>query len=225
MADKSLVHYNADGDQLEVFLKQHPNAYSGDFIDHGLTLLRDLETKEIVGYEVTGVIKKWPKAILETVKQMEANATPDAEHVKMLRYFAEVGFGNVLLPEERPWGSYRVLEHSDKYKVKLITMKPNSRMSLQRHAKRAELWRPIEGTGTVSMGYIVDQLTEYDCSFLTNKESPSGVGNFTVIPQGMWHRVKSGPQGLTFIEIQTGNYFGEDDIERADDDYGRISEK
>jgi len=213
MADKPVVWYNQAGDMLEVLFKKHPNAYYGDWIDGGLTLLRDQDTKEIVGYNITGVINKWPKAILATVEEMEKSPTPDLEHVKMLRILAEAGLKDILLPEERPWGNYRVIESSDSYKIKLIIMKPNARMSLQRHAKRSELWKIIEGSGYVYLGECLENIQQYD--FVKQAE----------IPVGYWHRVKSGPEGLTFIEVQTGTYFGEDDIERADDDYGRISEK
>lgn len=212
------VWYNEAGDQLEVQIKDAINCEIGDWVDHGLTLMRDQDTKEIVGYHITGVIKKWPEAIKATLKQLDDNPLTNEEWVKSLRYMADVGFANVLVPEERPWGNYRIIEHHESYKIKLITVKPNCRLSLQRHAKRDELWQVIAGNGTFTCGDSLDSLHD----FPVNITYPN---NIVMISKYQWHRIKAGAEGLQFIEVQTGTYFGEDDIERADDDYGRISNK
>ena len=109
--------------------------------------------------------------------------------------------------EHRPWGFYEVLSDTDTHKVKRITVYPKKRLSLQRHAKRTEHWFFISGEGVVT---------------LDAQEVPvvSGVSvdiNFNVL-----HRVENtGEVNLVYIEVQLGEYFGEDDIERVEDDYGR----
>ena len=109
--------------------------------------------------------------------------------------------------DHRPWGYYLVLADESDHKVKRIVVYPGRRLSLQRHQKRAEHWFVIAGEALV-----------------TRDEEEISVpnGQAVDISQGKWHRVRNpGKTDLVFIEIQTGNYFGEDDIERKEDDYGR----
>lgn len=109
--------------------------------------------------------------------------------------------------DRRPWGYYQVLSDEPDHKVKRIVVYPGQRLSLQRHRRRSEHWYVVSGQATVTR----------------NQESiPVSSGTALDIPQGTWHRVENpGGQNLVFIEVQTGEYFGEDDIERAEDDYGR----
>ena len=109
----------------------------------------------------------------------------------------------------RPWGYYTVLEEGNGYKVKKISVNPGHKLSLQRHQKRAEHWVVIEGTAKVTNGH---------------KEVLLKANESTFIPQGEKHRLENpGTTPLVIIEVQTGAYLGEDDIERFDDIYGRIS--
>ncbi|MCX7857107.1 MAG: glycosyltransferase [Deltaproteobacteria bacterium] len=110
--------------------------------------------------------------------------------------------------DKRPWGFYEILVDSDQHKVKRITVYPEQRLSYQRHKKRSEHWFILHGLARVTKdGH------DY---FLSN-------GDHIDIPCGAWHRIKNeGKEPLVFIEIQTGQYFGEDDIERIEDDYGRV---
>ena len=112
---------------------------------------------------------------------------------------------------ERPWGSYLVLhEQSDSHKVKIIEVSPGQRLSLQSHALRAEHWYVVAGTGIATLD---DELI------------PITAGSSVDIPAGTRHRLQASPGSvLTLIEVQQGSYFGEDDITRYDDDYGRTSE-
>jgi mannose-6-phosphate isomerase len=111
--------------------------------------------------------------------------------------------------EERPWGSYTVLDDQDTYKVKSISVKPGQRLSYQKHAHRAEHWFVVAGTATVTL----------DGAILTVPR-----GQYIDIPCGSAHRMENqGPTDLVFIEVQQGDYFGEDDIVRLEDDYGRVS--
>ena len=107
----------------------------------------------------------------------------------------------------RPWGYFVVLSDETDHKVKRIVVDPGKRLSLQRHRRRAEHWHVVRGEGLVTRG--TDQI-------------PVGEGDSLDIPMGAIHRVQNvGSAPLVFIEVQRGDYFGEDDIERFEDDFGR----
>ena len=111
--------------------------------------------------------------------------------------------------EHRPWGFYEVLsgDRAD-HKVKRITVWPGKRLSLQYHARRSEHWVVIAGEGLVSVDDALRKL---------------GPGQSIEIPLGSPHRIENiGDEPLVFIEVQRGEYFGEDDIVRIEDDFGRI---
>lgn len=109
--------------------------------------------------------------------------------------------------EERPWGSFENIFESDKCKVKKIIIKPNKRPSYQYHLKRSEIWHIIQGNGIVT---------------LEGEDIEIQIGSSVMVPIGSKHRVfNNGETDLIFIEIQSGTYFGEDDIVRVEDDYGR----
>ena len=111
--------------------------------------------------------------------------------------------------EERPWGSFAILDEGENYKVKRLEVLPGKRLSYQRHSRRAEHWFVVRGTAKVTLN---------DAEILVE------CGNALDIPTGSAHRVENseGSENLVIIETQTGDYFGEDDIERLDDDFGRI---
>ncbi|HSE16082.1 MAG TPA: phosphomannose isomerase type II C-terminal cupin domain [Pyrinomonadaceae bacterium] len=109
--------------------------------------------------------------------------------------------------DRRPWGTYTVLEEDRGFKVKRIEVLPGKRLSYQKHAQRAEHWYVVEGTATVT---------------LDGEEITVRAGEAIDIPIGAAHRVANTNEGnLIFIEVQRGNYLGEDDITRLEDDYGR----
>ncbi len=108
----------------------------------------------------------------------------------------------------RPWGSYTILEDAEDCKVKRLTVKPGQVLSLQLHHRRAEHWTVVQGTAKVRVG---------DEEFLLNANQS------TYIPTETLHRLENpGDQDVHLIEVQTGDYFGEDDIERLEDIYGRV---
>lgn len=109
--------------------------------------------------------------------------------------------------ETRPWGTYEVLLDAENVKVKRIIVNPNQRLSYQYHYKRQEHWTVVEGELTII-------LNEYDHLRLP--------GDSIHIPLGAHHRAWNKTDlPVTFIEVQTGTYFGEDDIVRLEDDYSR----
>lgn len=108
---------------------------------------------------------------------------------------------------ERPWGKYFVLADEPNYKLKRIEVDPGQKLSYQYHHKRQEQWTIIEGDATV---------------VLNDKEIKLTYGESIFIPLGAKHRMMNlSDKPVVFIEVQTGTYFGEDDIVRLDDEYER----
>ena len=109
--------------------------------------------------------------------------------------------------DERPWGNYTVLSDEDDHKVKRIVVHPGKRLSYQTHARRAEHWYVVSGTATVT---------------LDGQDLQVDPGHAVDIGLGTAHRVANeADEDLVFIEVQIGDYFGEDDIVRLEDDFGR----
>ena len=111
--------------------------------------------------------------------------------------------------ETKPWGNYRVLHEEKGIQVKRVELKPGCRLSLQKHARRSEKWTVISGSGVATLGA---------------NEVPARKGSFIDVPVGEVHRIhNTGSVPLVFIEVQFGDYLGEDDIVRLEDDFGRAS--
>lgn len=109
----------------------------------------------------------------------------------------------------RPWGSYEVLAEGPAHKVKTIAVAPGKRLSYQRHQHRAEHWFIVAGEGLVTLDGAQLRVT---------------VGQSVDVPRGACHRIENvGLTELVFVEVQHGVYFGEDDIERLEDDFGRVA--
>lgn len=111
--------------------------------------------------------------------------------------------------EERPWGRFEILKDTENFKSKIITVLPGQKLSYQSHAKRAENWTIVRGLAEVTLNDKIHSLK---------------VGEHIHIPLGAKHRIANpGTTPMEFIEVQTGAYFGEDDIVRYSDEYGRKS--
>jgi len=109
--------------------------------------------------------------------------------------------------EKRPWGTFENLLDVDYCKVKEIVIKPGQAPSYQFHYKRNEVWVVTQGKGLVT---------------LDEKDEEVSAGSVVKVPVGIKHRIRNiGDNDLIFIEVQTGEYFGEDDIVRLKDDYNR----
>ena len=107
----------------------------------------------------------------------------------------------------RPWGRYEILSESSDHKVKRIEVNAGERFSYQRHQHRAEHWFIVSGNAKVTHEGL-----EFEMS----------AGDSIDIAQGELHRLANiGSEPVVFIEVQSGSYFGEDDIERIEDDYNR----
>jgi mannose-6-phosphate isomerase len=120
-----------------------------------------------------------------------------------------VAYGGSVVGErdERPWGTYVVVDEGESFLVKRITVRPGHRLSYQRHNRRDEHWVVVSGSGFVTVDGVDERV---------------GVGSEVNVRRTAAHRVTNdGSADLTFVEVQTGDYFGEDDIERLEDDYGR----
>jgi mannose-6-phosphate isomerase len=117
---------------------------------------------------------------------------------------------SIAATELRPWGAFTVLEEGRGYKIKRIEVKPGHRLSLQMHHHRSEHWIVVSGTARVICG-------EQEV-LLSNNES-------TYVPQCTAHRLENpGVIPLVLIEVQNGEYLGEDDIIRYQDDYARTKD-
>ena len=108
----------------------------------------------------------------------------------------------------RPWGNYDCLDSAERFQVKRIMVKSGEATSMQKHFHRAEHWIVVSGTAEVTCGEETFILTENQAAY---------------IPLGAKHRLRNpGKTPLEIIEVQSGSYLGEDDIERFDDQYGRV---
>jgi mannose-6-phosphate isomerase-like protein (cupin superfamily) len=112
--------------------------------------------------------------------------------------------------ETRPWGSFDILASGPGFQVKRLTVKTESRLSLQWHRHRDETWVVARGTAKVTVG---------------DEEHTLGRGQSMFVARNVHHRIEniSSVEPLEIIEIQTGDYLGEDDIVRVEDDYGRVA--
>jgi mannose-6-phosphate isomerase len=110
--------------------------------------------------------------------------------------------------DRRPWGTFTVLDEGEGYKVKRIEVLAGKRLSYQRHARRAEHWVVVAGSALVT---------------LDGRDVTLSAGEAVDIAVGSAHRVANpGDETLVFIEVQRGDYLGEDDITRLEDDFNRV---
>jgi len=181
------------------------NVVRGDVLMHDVhncylhsedRLLAAVGLVDHVVVETADAVLVAPKSRVQEVKQIveQLKAQKRSEHVFHSRVY-------------RPWGSYQDIDVSDRFRAKRITVNPGASLSLQLHHHRAEHWVVVHGTARIVR----------DGEVMTLKEDES-----TYIPVGMKHRLENpGKTPLEIIEVQTGDYLGEDDIVRFDDIYGR----
>ena len=186
------------------------NAVQGDVWLHDTrnTLVR-AETRlvTVIGGEDLIVVES-PDAVLVASMQADQDVKLAVEALK------EAGRPEAIshATTHRPWGNYRNIDSGDGYQVKRITVTAGGRLSLQSHKHRAEHWTVISGKARVTRGPTMDRL---DVIHLDADQSVD-------IPLGWVHRLENpADEPLIIVEVQSGSYLGEDDIERFDDQYGR----
>ena len=131
------------------------------------------------------------------------------QHISVKAFNASVVYPSGMR-EQRPWGSFTILDEGENYKVKRIEVLNGKRLSYQIHSKRSEHWMVVGGTAKVT---------------LNGAETTVPVGGTIDVPVGAAHRIENvGSETLVFIEIQRGSYLGEDDIQRLQDDFGRLKQ-
>lgn len=152
--------------------------------------------------------------IIETEDAILVAKRDASQMVKeIVEKFAKKGRQEILDPAtvQRPWGSYTVLEEGKRYKIKRIEVKPLEKLSLQLHYHRSEHWVIVKGTAQVT---------------INGNETIVHEGESVFVPKSSTHRVENpGKVPLEIIEVQVGEYLGEDDIVRLEDVYGRLKEK
>ncbi|MFP6760416.1 MAG: cupin domain-containing protein, partial [Rhodospirillales bacterium] len=185
--------------------------------DHGNVMLGDVITEQVQG----SYIRSENKCVAALgLKNVIVVSTDDAvlvagkEHAQQVKSLVEKLNARDSKPKNsrskihRPWGWYQSLEFGEKFQVKLINLSPGAKISLQRHQHRAEHWVVVAGIATVTREDQVLELRENQSTFIS---------------AGEIHRLENNADvPLQVIEVQSGEYLGEDDIERLDDQYGRV---
>lgn len=166
------------------------------FIQAGKRMIAAVGVRDLVivdsGDAVLVADRERAQSVRTVVDQLRAEAHDAATHH---------------LTVHRPWGSYTVLEDAPDCKVKRLTVRPGGILSLQLHHRRSEHWTVVQGTATVRVGERVFELQRNESTF---------------IPMGTLHRLENRTETpIHLIETQCGDYFGEDDIVRLEDVYGR----
>ncbi len=184
---------------------ENSNALTGDvlledcqgcYVHSSNRLVTAVGMKDAVIVETADAVMVTPRDQSQNVKQI-ANALKQANRDE----------SDIHRKVYRPWGDYESIDNANRYQVKRITVKPGERLSLQKHHHRAEHWIVVNGTAMVTCD---------DKEFLLSENES------TYIPIGAIHRLENpGKIPLELIEVQSGTYLGEDDIERFDDKYGR----
>jgi mannose-1-phosphate guanylyltransferase/mannose-1-phosphate guanylyltransferase/mannose-6-phosphate isomerase len=181
------------------------NVKVGDVIEHGTKnsyLRSDKVLLAAVGLDNT-VVVAMPDVVLVADMDEVQNVKKIVDQLKQKNRSEAVSHPVVY----RPWGSYQTIDAGPRFQVKRITVKPGQKLSLQKHAQRAEHWVVVSGTARVTRNQDLLTLTE---------------NMSTYIPLGAVHRLENpGAEMLHVIEVQSGGYLGEDDIVRIDDVYGR----
>jgi len=188
----------SDMGSFDALAKQMPNDEANNLV---------LSRKETALIDVTDlIVVDTPDALLIAKKGSSQKVKEVVERLKK----RGSSLPDVHTTGYRPWGSYTILDENSGYKIKRIEVKPGKRLSLQKHYHRNEHWVVLSGSATVTVG---------DKTFVVNPNES------TYIRAGEIHRLENrGKLPLVIIEVQVGEYTGEDDIVRLEDDYKRIYE-
>jgi len=184
---------------------EHENVVQGN------VLVRDVEKSLVWGGERM-IVAQWMKdmLVIDTPDVLFIGQKGNGQQIKNIvnllkaQHKREVEEHTTVY---RPWGSYTTLEEGSRYKIKRITVRPGSKLSLQRHHHRSEHWIVVKWTAQVTRGDNVEYISENESVYISKTQL---------------HRLENpGKELLEIIEIQVGSYLEEDDIVRIDDIYGR----
>lgn len=174
-------------------------------------IVQDSKNNLIISEKLVATIDVDDLLIIDTADALLVSRKGSSQKVKeVVKQLKERSseLPNIHVTAHRPWGTYTILDESDSFKVKRIVVKPGKRLSLQKHYHRSEHWIVVSGTATVTRG--TDE-------FLVRANES------TYIPMGEIHRLENvGRIPLVMIEAQVGEYVGEDDIVRIEDDFKRV---
>ena len=193
-----------------IYQKQEKDAHNN--VTHGTVLSQD--TSNSLLWTETGLLAILGVDNLAVIQTADATLICDrsrSEDIKAL--VSQVKIYNPVLTEihqtvYRPWGSYTVLEESTNFKIKRIVVNPGAKLSMQMHKHRAEHWVVVSGVATITNNEIEFTLNENQSTYISKTHK---------------HRLENkGTEPLAIIEVQCGDYVGEDDIIRFDDSYGRV---
>ena len=192
-----LASADADRNRIEARVVLHE--VSGCYIRGGDRMIGAVGVRDLVIVDTPDALLVADKARAQDVKHLYASLKAKGDEVHKVHRTVH-----------RPWGTYTVLEEGPGYKIKRIEVKPGASLSLQMHHRRSEHWVVVGGTANVVNG-------EDELVVRTNES--------TFIPARNKHRLaNSGAEPLVIIEVQSGDYLGEDDIVRFDDKYGRAQQ-
>ena len=193
-----------------IYQKQEKDVHNN--VTHGTVLSQD--TTNSLLWTETGLLAILGVDNLAVIQTADATLICDrsrSEDIKAL--VSQVKIYNPVLTEihqtvYRPWGSYTVLEESTNFKIKRIVVNPGAKLSMQMHKHRAEHWVVVSGVATITNNEIEFTLNENQSTYISKTHK---------------HRLENkGTEPLAIIEVQCGDYVGEDDIIRFDDSYGRV---
>jgi mannose-1-phosphate guanylyltransferase / mannose-6-phosphate isomerase len=195
-----------------VWERQHKDAH-GNATQGDVMLLQAHNSLVHAGHRMVGVIGLDNVVVVETADAVLVATKDQTQRVKDIVSHLSTqkrSEGSTHRKVHRPWGWYDSVDNGDRHQVKRIMVKPGAKLSLQKHHHRAEHWIVVRGTAEVTCDDKVTLLTE---------------NQSTYIPLGAVHRLANpGLVPLEIIEIQSGDYLGEDDIVRFDDHYGRSAD-
>lgn len=182
------------------------NVVFGDVVTDHVTnsyLRSESRMLAVVGVD-NHIVIETPDAVLVAHKENTQAVKDMVNHLKKL-HRPETDLHTTVY---RPWGKYQIVDQGESFQVKRITVKAGARLSLQTHAHRSEHWIVVNGIAKVTRGEEVFHIR---------------ANQSTYIPQGVKHRLENpGVDNLEMIEVQSGDYLGEDDIVRFEDTYGRV---
>ena len=202
----------SDVGSFDAFFDQFPMDETGNAISaKDLILVGSKNNLVVGGNRMIALIDMENIAIIDTPDALlvsKLGSTQKVKEVVQMLKTKETAVYKTHLREDRPWGGFTVLSSQDKHKVKKLVVNPGKRLSLQKHQQRSEHWVVVAGSGLITLG----------------KEEITIHKNQSIyIPQGEIHRVfNPRDEDLVIIEVQCGDYTGEDDIVRLEDDFNML---